>query len=100
MDKENFKSVFFKIVNKYTITIVVFLCILFMGEKHNAMQRIEYARQIKALEQEIEYYKELTRKNQEKLEQLQSDNANLEKFAREEWLMKEPDEDIFKISNY
>lgn len=70
---------------------------MFLGEKHNAVQRIEYNRQIKALEKEIEYYKELTRKNEEKLEQLQSDNANLERFAREEWMMKAPDEDMYQV---
>lgn len=97
MDKEKTKDILKKIFNKYTITIAVFLFFMFLGEKHNAVQRIEYKHKIKALEQEIEYYKEETRKNQEKLKQLQSDNEDLEKFAREQYLMKNPDEDIFII---
>lgn len=91
------KKIFSKIVNKYTIVIIVFLLFLFLGEKHNAVQRIQYKQKIKELEREIEYYKEEIARNKEKLNQLRSDKKDLEKFAREEYLMKAPDEDVYVI---
>jgi len=97
MDKEKAKNIFKKVVNKYTITIAIFLFFLFMGEKHNAIQRIEYKKKINALEKEIDYYKSEIERKQEQLKQLESDNKDLEKFAREHYMMKSPDEDIFQI---
>ena len=41
------KDIFSKIINKYTIVIIAFLLFLFLGEKHNAVQRIQYKQKIK-----------------------------------------------------
>lgn len=98
MDTDNkAKSIFHKIINKYTVTIIVFLLFMFLGEKHNAVQRIQYKQKIKELECEIERYKEEIERDKEKLRQLRSDKKNLEKFAREEYLMKAPDEDVYVV---
>ena len=39
----------------------------------------------------------ITKKNKEKLQLLQSDKDNLEKFAREQYMMKKSNEDIFVV---
>lgn len=104
MDKEKAKdiltktkSILSKIINKYTIVIALFLICMFLGEKHNALQRIEYKQKINALEKEIEAYKAEIESNKAMLNELKSDNANLEKFARENHLMKSPDEDVYVV---
>ncbi|MCQ2368910.1 MAG: septum formation initiator family protein [Paludibacteraceae bacterium] len=86
-----------KIFNKYTITLAVFLFFLFLGEKHNLRQRAKYKHEIEELEKEIEYYKSETEKINERLKELTLENENLERFAREQYLMKNPDEDVYVI---
>jgi len=49
------------------------------------------------LEAQKEYYLKIIKENTEKIRELRTDKANLEKFAREEYLMKKNNEDIFVI---
>ena len=50
-------------------------------------------------DQEIQkrYYKEAIKATEEKLNELSSNKDSLEKFAREQYLFKEIDEDIFIV---
>lgn len=57
----------------------------------------EYKR-IKKLKQDKEYYISRIETDKNRLLELQTNNENLEKFAREQYLMKRPNEDIFIIS--
>jgi hypothetical protein len=45
------------------------------------------------------FYEEKIKDDRSKLEELQSNPANLEKFAREQFLMKKENEDVFIIDN-
>jgi len=49
------------------------------------------------MKKQKELYQEQIKKNKTKIEELQSSPENLEKFAREEYLMKKEDEVIFVI---
>ena len=62
------------------------------------MKRYAYIQQINQLEREIEYYKKQREENSRKSEALHSDRESLEKFAREQFLMTKPNEDIFIIT--
>jgi len=57
----------------------------------------EYKR-IKNLEQDKDYYTNKIENDRNRLNELQTNNENLEKFAREQYLMKKPDEEIFIVS--
>jgi len=57
----------------------------------------EYKR-IKKLEQDKDYYTNKIENDRNRLNELQTNNENLEKFAREQYLMKKPDEEIFIVS--
>ncbi len=46
---------------------------------------------------QIEYYRNKTIEDKQKLEELHSDKDRIEKFARENYLMKRPNEDVFII---
>ena len=52
------------------------------------------------LEKEKIFYEEKIRDDRAKLEELESNPANLEKFAREHYLMKKDNEDVFIIGNW
>lgn len=52
----------------------------------------------RALERQKSYYLEKIAGDRQKIRELQGDRASLEKFAREQYLMKRPDEDLFIIT--
>ena len=92
--KAFFKS---KFINRYSITIVIGVLVLALFDQYSWYEQAKNRIKISSLEKELSYYKEEIRKNQEKLDYLNSSDENLERFAREECLMKRTDEDIFII---
>lgn len=84
-------------VNKYWLTVIIFIVITFFLGDSTIMNRISYNRQIKELEKDIEFYTKEKESNLEKLNALKSDNESLEKFAREQYQMTQPDEELFII---
>jgi cell division protein DivIC len=84
-------------LNKYLITVVVFLVFIVFVDENNVIRRVEYEMKIKSLKREIRHYRHLSEESEQKLERLHSSNAELERVAREEYLMKESDEEIFLV---
>ena len=52
-------------------------------------------REVRQLKKDCEYYKKRIISDSIKLDELKTSPGMLEKFAREEYLMKKDDEDIF-----
>jgi cell division protein FtsB len=52
---------------------------------------------LKKLRVEREYYVQRIEEDKRKLHELKTDDQNLEKFAREQYRMKKPDEDLYII---
>jgi Septum formation initiator len=84
-------------VNKYWLTIAIFLIITFFIGDSTIMHRISYNQRINQLKVEIDRTSKEKEKNLERLEKLQSDNETLERFAREEFHMTKPNEELFII---
>jgi cell division protein FtsB len=85
-------------VNKYWLTLIVFMIVTFFLGDSTILDRISYNKQINNLEEEIEFYTKEKEKNLEKLDAIQSDVESLEKFAREQYLMTRQGEELFIIS--
>jgi len=84
-------------VNKYWfITIIFAVVILFVGDS-NLFIRFKYDDRIRFLEGEINRIRKETEANKKKIQELQTNREGLERFAREEYLMKKEDEDLFII---
>jgi len=49
------------------------------------------------LEKDKLYYQERIEEDRKRIEELKTDDENLEKFAREQYLMKKENEDVFYI---
>ena len=79
------------------IILLVLMVMLFLFSDSSVTKRIKYDTQIKNLESQIEFYHQQTEEDKEKLNELQSNKDDLEKFARENYLMKKENEDIFII---
>lgn len=95
--QEIWKRVLPWIKNKYILTSMVFLLWLFIFDRSNWFDMIGEIRAIHSLENEKEYYQHKIEADAQKLKELKTNDENLEKFAREQYLMKKPNEDIFIV---
>jgi cell division protein FtsB len=92
------KKVYPWLKNKYILTIAIFLLWMFLFDSSNWIDVYREYRKISKFEKEKEYYLQKIETDRNRLNELRTNNENLEKFAREQYLMKKPDEDIFIIS--
>lgn len=83
--------------NKYVITIIIFVVLIVFVEDDNVIKRISYNSKISDLEDEIEYYKSIRNKSEKEIKYLNASDDELEKIAREQYLMKKPNEEIYII---
>ncbi len=85
-------------LNRYQFFIVTALiAMLFFFSDSSLLKKAQYNRQIKELEKQIEFYRAQIDTNKTKLNELQSNKDDLEKFARENYLMKKENEEVFII---
>lgn len=66
-------------------------------DSNNLLSRVKEIRELRKLKSDKEYYTNKIEEDQSKLRELKTDNHNLEKFAREQYRMKKPDEDLFIV---
>ena len=66
-------------------------------DSNDAFMLFKLRRELSQIRSEKEYYQQRIEETRIDLENLLNDNQKLEKFAREKYLMKNPDEDIFVI---
>ncbi len=92
-----FRKILSLFKNKYILTAVVFLLWLLLFDSNNLLDRFKDMRELNKLRRDKEYYLEKTEQDSLRLNELKTDNANLEKFAREQYLMKRDNEDIFVV---
>lgn len=83
--------------NKYILTTLALVLWLLFFDKNDILSQVERTRELRALEEERDYYQAEIEKSKQDLKELQTNPKNLEKFAREKYLMKKPNEDVFVI---
>ncbi len=83
--------------NKYLLTIIVFILWVLLLDSNNLVARYRDLKELRKLRADKEYYVQKIESDKQKLHELKTDDNNLEKFAREQYKMKKPDEDLFII---
>ena len=83
--------------NKYLLTIIIFIAWLLLLDSNNLISRYKEMKSLWKLKSDREYYVLRIEEDKRKLYELKTDNQNLEKFAREQYRMKKPDEDLYII---
>ncbi len=83
--------------NFYFITTVLFLTWMLFVDSNDFITQYQMSRQLREKEEEKEYYLEKIAEVQKDRKELMSNTELLEKFAREKYLMKRPNEDVFII---
>ena len=81
--------------HKYLLTIVIFGVIIVFLDENSLIQRQKHRQEIRTLTNEIEKYRKQFEEDTRKLKELTNNPEAMEKIAREKYLMKRPDEDIF-----
>jgi len=83
--------------NKYLIAFVAFLTWMLFFDHNDLISQYEYRSQLNKLEAEKAFYTLESAKAVKDLNELTTDQSKLEKFAREKYLMKKENEDVFVI---
>lgn len=95
------KQIFLKIwpwlKNKYVLTIAVFAVWMLFFDQNNMVDRLKMSSEIRQLEKDRTFYLEQIHKDSTRLNELTTDRDNLEKYAREQFLMKKANEDVFVV---
>jgi len=98
---EKFKSLIRNIPkpfkNKYIITLVLFTCWIIFIDDYNLIKQYQLQKNVKGLENQKAYYLSEIEKDSTELYHLQNTKEAQEKFAREKFLMKKENEDVFII---
>jgi len=83
--------------NFYLVIGIVFLAWLTFFDSNDLYTQIKQTAKLKGLEDERSFYIEKIDEVKEDRAELLSDDELLEKFARENYLMKKPTEDVYVI---
>jgi cell division protein DivIC len=83
--------------NKYVLTITVFAIWMLFFDQNNLVDRIQMKSEINQLEEDRAFYLEQIKADSARLHELTTDRDNLEKYAREQFLMKKSNEDVFVV---
>ncbi len=85
--------------NKYVLTTLGFIIWLLFFDRHDIISQFKLRKELHKLEEEKAYYVKEIEKDSKNLNELLTNPKTLEKFAREKYLMKKDNEDIFVIVN-
>ena len=83
--------------NFYMVTGLIFLTWMLFLDSNDFMSRFKLSSKLRSLENEKAYYEEKIKEVEKDHEELFGDRESLEKFAREKYLMKKENEDVFII---
>ncbi len=83
--------------NKFFIAFLVVFAWLMFFDKNNFIQQWRMRGQLKEMQRDREYYLEQIKKDSTTIKKLKEDPDALERYARENYLMKKEGEDIFII---
>lgn len=96
---KDFYNKYLSKINAYWLVTIVFFALTFVMGDSSLYKRYTYDEKIRNLEKEIKHYRKEIEVNSKKLNDLHTDKEGLERFAREEYFMKKPDEDVYIIKN-
>lgn len=83
--------------NKYMIALIVFAVWVLFFDRNDILTQTERRSELQDLQQSKAYYEQEISLTNKELRQLDSNPALLEKYAREKYFMKKPNEELFVI---
>jgi hypothetical protein len=95
MQKKWMKKSYDFLRNKYVFTLLLFLLWMLFFDRNDVFTQYRFRAKLRKLENDRNYYSEEIQKVRSDLNELMGSDENLEKFAREKYLMKRDNEDVF-----
>lgn len=92
-----FKKVLKVVKNKYLLTLVGLAVWLTFFDRNDIFTQYSLRQDVVKLEKERDYYLSEISANKKNIEELQTNDKSLEQFARETYLMKKDNEEVFVI---
>ena len=83
--------------SKYLITLAGFAAIMLFLDKNDLFTQAERRRELRELRQNKDYFTKAVAAERKELEALRRDPSALEKYAREKYMMKRDNEDLYII---
>lgn len=83
--------------NFYFLSGLIFLVWLLFVDSNDLVNQFKITSQLNGLEKEKEYYQEKIIEVEKERQNLLNNPSMLEKYAREKYLMKKPNEDIYVV---
>lgn len=95
---ESIKSIF-RFLRKWWLlfAVLLFFVYLMFFDHNSIMVRMDYKHELDSLKAVLQDYKDQIRKDSLQIEELRNSKSALEKYAREKYGYKHPDEDVFII---
>ncbi|CAA0171282.1 probable septum formation initiator [Tenacibaculum maritimum] len=88
---------FFKIItNSYVLILTIFIVWMLFFDENSYLVHREFNQEIEELKSRNEFYKNKIIEDKKTIQSLE-DSIQLEQYAREKYLMKKEDEDIYII---
>ncbi len=94
---KSLKLIFSIVWNKYLIVVVVFAVWMLFFDNNSYLSHRNLNAELAKVTKEKEFYLQEIEQDSKRTNDLMSDDDNLERFAREEYLMKRDNEDIYLI---
>lgn len=92
-----FKRIFSILKNKIVLASVAFIIWMLFFDRNDLSSQLNYINQRDNLKKEKVFYEKEIAEIEKNLQELSSDPKKLEKFAREKYLMKKENEDLYII---
>ncbi|MEY3946393.1 MAG: hypothetical protein RJB03_1099 [Bacteroidota bacterium] len=86
--------------NKFLIATVFFVVWMMFFDHNNIFLHVQYRNELNDLKKSKEYYKEQIGKTRKEVELFKTNPKWMEKVAREQYLMKRDNEDVFVIKEH
>lgn len=83
--------------NKFLIATIFFVVWMLFFDHNNIFLHFQYRNELNDLKKSKEYYREQISKTRKEVELFKTDPRWMEKVAREQYLMKRDNEDVFVI---
>ncbi len=83
--------------NKFFLVTIAFVVWMVFFDKNDLLSQYQYRQEVSKLKEERNFYKTQNVKVAKDLDELTSDPQKLEKFAREKYLMRKDNEDVFVV---
>jgi cell division protein FtsB len=93
------KKIFSIFKNKFLLTIILLGVWVALFDKNDIATQWELKQEVKTLQAERNYFANEIRDISSNLRELNTNPLTLEKFAREKYLMKRENEDVFILVN-